>query len=289
MDIRIGTSGWVYPPWRKTFYPEDLPQKKELFHASRHLTSIEINGSFYSYQKPSTYQHWYDETPGDFVFSVKGPQYITHINRLKNVKEPLFNFMASGVLLLKEKLGCILWQLPLSFVFNEDKVPRLETFFSLLPKTLGEAASLAQNSKRFTPHYPPEITKSSQRLRHALEVRHHSFENPTFIELLHRYQIALVFADTAGKWPYMEDITSDFIYLRLHGDETFYDDGYNSDSLKFWAQRLQAWSHHKLPPHAQNLTDTPNVPDLKVAFIYFDNDLKIKAPWDAQQLQQLTR
>ncbi|UXR65309.1 DUF72 domain-containing protein [Bdellovibrio bacteriovorus] len=288
MEIRIGTSGWVYPPWRKTFYPEDLPQKKELFHASRCLTSIEINGSFYSYQKPSTYQHWYNETPANFIFSVKGPQYITHINRLKDVEEPLFNFLASGVLLLKEKLGCILWQLPPSFVFNEDKLPRLETFFSLLPKTVSEAASLAKNSRRFTPTYPNDIIHSAQPLRHALEVRHHSFENPAFIDLLRKYQVALVFADTAGKWPYMEDITSDFIYLRLHGDETFYDNGYDRNALKFWAQRLQDWSHHKIPSHAQNLTDPKEVPDLKTAFIYFDNDLKIKAPLDAQQLQKLT-
>lgn len=288
MEIRIGTSGWVYPPWRKTFYPEDLPQKKELFHASRHLTSIEINGSFYSYQKPSTYQHWYDETPDNFIFSVKGPQYITHINRLKEIEDSLANFMASGVLLLKTKLGCIFWQLPPSFVFNDEKAARLEHFFSLLPKTFREASIWANKSKRFIADYSADITQSDRPLRHALEVRHHSFENPAFIELLRKYKIALVFADTAGKWPYMEDITSDFLYLRLHGDESFYDDGYDQDSLKFWAQRLQAWSQHRLPNHAQNLTEVKDLPDLKTAFIYFDNDLKIKAPQDAQQLQQLT-
>lgn len=289
MEIRIGTSGWVYPPWRKTFYPEDLPQKKELFHASRHLTSLEINGSFYSYQKPSTYQHWYEETPPNFIFSVKGSQYITHINRLKNVEDSLCNFMASGVLLLKEKLGCILWQLPPNFVFNEEKSQRLESFFRGLPKTFSEAARLAKRSKRFTATYPQEIVESTQPLRHALEVRHHSFESPAFIELLRKYRVALVFADTAGKWPYMEDITSDFLYLRLHGYETFYQNGYDSEALKFWAQRLNTWAHHQRPRHWQNVADGTSFPDVKIAFVYFDNDLKIKAPRDALQLQKILR
>lgn len=288
MEYRIGTSGWVYPPWRNTFYPQDLPQKKELFYASRHLSSIEINGSFYSYQKPSTYLHWHSETPDDFVFSVKGPQYITHISRLKNVEMPLANFFASGVLYLREKLGVFLWQLPPSFVFNPEKAERLETFFHLLPRTFKEAALLAEKSERFSSQYPQDIIGIKKPIRHAIEVRHHSFENPEFIELLRRNNVALVFAETAGKWPYMEDITSDFLYLRLHGDETFYDKGYEREQLRWWSQRLKAWAQGANPKDSLTLLPTKDS-QARDIFVFFDNDLKIKAPQDAEGLMLLLK
>src|SRR5438874_6725199 len=130
-QLRIGISGWTYGPWRGTFYPKDLPQKKELWYASRRVNSIEINGSFYSLQTPSSYQKWYEETPDDFLFSIKGGRFITHMRRLKNVQAPLANFFASGVLALKQKLGPILWQLPPNFKFDPG---RLEEFFAMLPR-----------------------------------------------------------------------------------------------------------------------------------------------------------
>lgn len=284
MEIFIGTSGWVYPPWRNTFYPPDLPHKKELLFASRHLTSLEINASFYSYQKPETYQKWYDETPDSFVFSVKGPQYITHILRLKEPEFPLANFFASGLLFLRQKLGAILWQLPPSFVFNEEKSHRLEHFLSCLPRTRNEALALSSKSQRFAPDYPEDIAKDASPLRHALEVRHHSFESPFFIDLLRKYKIALVFADTAGKWPYMEDLTADFIYLRLHGDDSFYPDGYNPENLKFWNRRILCWAEGTEPDQCQSLVPGAKLTIPKKAFIYFDNDDKILAPQNAQDL-----
>ncbi|ASD64615.1 DUF72 domain-containing protein [Bdellovibrio bacteriovorus] len=288
MEYRIGTSGWVYPPWRNNFYPQNLPQKKELFYASRHLSSIEINGSFYSYQKPSTYLHWYSETPDDFVFSVKGPQYITHISRLKEVEMPLANFFASGVLHLREKLGVFLWQLPPSFVFNPEKAERLENFFHLLPRSFEDAGELAKKSERFSAEYSPDIIRIKKPIRHAIEVRHHSFENPEFIELLRHNDVALVFAETAGKWPYMEDITSDFLYLRLHGDETFYNKGYEPEQLRWWAQRIKIWAQGRNPKDSLTLLPATNG-GVRDVFVFFDNDLKIKAPQDAEGLLLLLK
>lgn len=283
MELRIGISGWVYPPWRKVFYPKDLPQKKELFYASRQVSSIEINGSFYNYQKPESYQRWFSETPDDFIFSLKGPQYITHVRRLKDVEMPLANFFASGVLYLEHKLGAFLWQFPPNFVFDEE---RLENFFKLLPRTFSEAAKLASTSDRFQTEYPTAIRDSQRPLRHSIEVRHHSFENPDFIELLRKYNIALVFADTAGKWPYMEDVTSDFLYLRLHGDEELYKSGYDDATLNWWADRVKTWSSGKLPSDSLNLVDSQIPQKERDIFIYFDNDLKVRAPEDAQTLMK---
>lgn len=281
MDIRIGISGWVYPAWRGVFYPKDLAQKKELFFASRHLNSIEINGSFYSYQKPSTYQHWFSQTPENFVFALKGPQYITHVLRLKDPQQSLANFFASGVLYLKEKLGHILWQLPPNFLCDFE---RLEEFFKLLPKSFSAATSLAKESARFTEEYGKEFLKDPRPLRHCLEVRHHSFENPEFIDLLRRYNIALVFADTAGKWPYMEDLTSDFIYLRLHGDEELYASGYDDATLHWWADRINTWAQKKQPSDALTMSLESHPIKTDIIFAYFDNDLKVKSPQDAQTL-----
>ncbi|MGE5087392.1 MAG: DUF72 domain-containing protein [Bacillota bacterium] len=281
MDIRIGISGWVYPAWRGVFYPKDLPQKKELFFASRQLNSIEINGSFYSYQKPSTYKHWYAETPENFLFALKGPQYITHIQRLKEPRQPLANFFASGPLYLKEKLGPILWQLPPNFLCNLE---RLEDFFKLLPKSFSSAAALANISERFTKEYGHEFQHDSRPLRHCLEVRHHSFENPDFIHLLRQYNIALVFGDSAGKWPYMEDITSDFIYLRLHGDKDLYASGYDDATLLWWADRVGIWAHKKQPLDALTMSEDSFSINTNMICIYFDNDIKVRAPQDAETL-----
>ncbi|MEK2687763.1 DUF72 domain-containing protein [Bdellovibrio sp. GT3] len=282
--IKIGISGWVYEPWRGVFYPADLPARKELYYASRKVSSIEINGSFYANQKPSTYLRWHSETPEDFCFSVKASRFITHVLRLKNCERALINFFGSGILNLNEKLGAILWQLPPTLRFAPDE---FESFLRLLPKTRAQATALADKSERYGKHYSDLIRTDTTGLHHAFEVRHHSFENPEFISLLRQYNCGLVFADTAGKWPYMEDVTADFIYLRLHGDETFYKNGYGEDSLKWWSSRIQLWHLGKEPQDALKLTDVNPPRRPRDIFIYFDNDLKVKAPFDAAKLQNI--
>ncbi|UYL09934.1 DUF72 domain-containing protein [Bdellovibrio sp. SKB1291214] len=284
MSIRVGISGWVYPPWRGVFYPDDLTIKKELQYASRQVSTIEINGSFYSNQRPETYTRWYKETPDDFCFSVKGSRFITHILRLKNCERALENFFGSGVLNLQQKLGVFLWQIPPNLVFDPEVI---EKFFQLLPKTFAEATKMADRSERYDKHYSDRIRRSKQKLRHCLEVRHHSFENPEFIALLRKYNIALVFADTAGKWPYMEDVTADFVYVRLHGDEEFYVSGYSPESLRWWAARIDKWTKGKQPADALTITEEKIKALPRDVYIYFDNDLKVKAPFDAKSLIQM--
>jgi uncharacterized protein YecE (DUF72 family) len=283
MAIRIGISGWTYPPWRKVFYPRDLPQRRELEFASRAVTSIEINGTFYSLQKPSSYRRWAAETPEDFVFAVKGNRFITHIRRLRGVEVPLANFLASGPLELGRKLGPFLWQLPPTFQFDPDLV---ENFLRLLPDTREHAIELARNHddmvKRFD---PPETHGGDGPLRHALEVRHLSFECEDFVALLKRYRVALVVADTAGKWPFMEDLTSDFVYIRLHGDKKLYVSGYSEAALERWKRKVARWSKGGSPRGAR-LQSPPPKP-LKTGrdvFVYFDNDVKVHAPFDAMSL-----
>lgn len=286
MNTRIGISGWVYPPWRGIFYPADLNQKKELHYASRQVQSIEINGTFYSSQWPNSFKHWYSETPEDFCFSVKGPRYITHIRRLKEVEIPLANFFATGVLYLDEKLEVFLWQFPPNFLFDEE---RLENFFKMLPRTFKEAARFSKKADRHPIEYPKHIASATRPLRHAIEIRHHSFENPDFIKLLRKYDIALVFADTAGTWPYMEDVTSDFLYLRLHGPEELYKSGYDDPTLRWWADRISTWTEGRQPKDALTMVDEKPEVKKRKAYIYFDNDIKVRAPFDAQTLMRLLK
>jgi len=174
-DVRIGISGWTYAPWRKTFYPEGLPHRRELAHAASLLRTIEINGSFYALQKPSSYRRWFTDTPDDFVFSVKAPRFITHMKKLKDVETPLANFFASGVLALEHKFGPVLWQLPPSLGFNQE---RLRTFFDLLPRTTAEAARLAERHDERMENRAWTSTEVDRALRHVLEVRHDSFRTP---------------------------------------------------------------------------------------------------------------
>lgn len=281
MATRIGISGWTYAPWRGTFFPPELKQREELAYASRQVRSIEINGTFYSLQRPDSYATWYDQTPDDFVFAVKGPRYITHIRRLKNIEAPLANFFASGVLRLRDKLGPILWQLPPSFRYDAD---RLAAFFEQLPRDTRAAAALAKRHDAKVRETWFQST-SSQPLRHALEVRHESFRTPGFVRLLREHRVALVVADTAGKWPYMEDVTADFIYIRLHGDEELYVSGYTPEALRTWAAKIRAWQKGGDAPAAK-LT-APRAPRRargRDVFVYFDNDVKVRAPYDAMSL-----
>ena len=268
VQTRIGISGWRYGAWRKRFYPARLPHKRELEFASRQFNSIEINGSFYSLQDVSSWQRWYAETPEDFVFSVKGGRFITHMKKLKDIEKPLANFFAQGVLALKEKLGPILWQFPPVFAFNAD---RFEEFFRLLPKDMTSALKLARRrDKRMIGssylHLDNHIDPSRP-LRHAVEIRHDSFRSPDFLKLLRTHDVALVVADTAGKWPLMEEVTSRFVYARLHGDTELYVSGYTPSALDQWARRVRSWQKKRLD-----------------SYVYFDNDVKVHAPFDAIQL-----
>jgi uncharacterized protein YecE (DUF72 family) len=280
--FRIGISGWTYPPWRGVFFPKGWPQKRELEYASRQVNSIEINGSFYSLQRPTSYRAWYDATPDGFIFAVKAGRFITHIKRLKNVETPLANFFASGVLCLREKLGPILWQLPPSFRFDPD---RLAAFFDLLPRDTSTASKLARQHDARMKGRAATTTDRTRPLRHALEVRHPSFETAEFVKLLRKHDIALVIADTAGKWPFIEDVTSDFIYVRLHGDEELYVSGYTDSALDEWARKIRSWAKGRTPPRtkrfgpAQPIGESP-----RDVFVYFDNDVKVRAPFDAMAL-----
>lgn len=272
-DIRVGISGWRYAPWRGSFYPKGLVQKKELHYASRTVNSIEINGSFYALQTPERYQTWYADAPDNFIFSVKAPRYVTHVKRLNDVEEPIANFFASGVLQLKEKLGPILWQFPPSFKFDPDLFTQ---FLELLPTDTHTAGALKEDVYKGVPKKP---------LRHAIEIRNESFRNEDFIQLLRKYHVALVIADTAGRWPQIEEITSDFIYMRLHGDEELYRSGYSDAALERWYKRMVLWHQGKQPHDAKLIlphhTSTPKPKDI---FCYFDNTEKRWAPFDARKI-----
>lgn len=280
---RIGISGWRYPPWRGVFYPEDLRQRDELHYASRQFNTIEINGSFYSLQSPANYQRWYDETPRGFVFAVKAPRYVTHIKRLKNAEQGLANFFASGVLGLKEKIGPILWQLPPSLRYDEEK---LESFLQQLPRN---SEILADMAREHDDTVEKVIVKADRKraIRHAMEVRHASFVNETFIAQLRRHDVALVVADTADKWPFLEDVTASFMYLRLHGDKVLYASGYSNAALNRWCKHIDAWRKGSEPKDATRCSDTkPRKRASRDVYCYFDNDTKVKAPFDARKLAE---
>lgn len=286
-DVRVGISGWNYKGWRAVFYPKGLPQRQELAFASRALNSIEINGSFYSLQRPESYRRWRAETPTDFLFSVKGPRFITHMKKLRGVGVPLANFFASGVLALEEKLGPILWQFPPNFGWNRQ---RFREFFELLPRSNKEAATVARrhDSKLKTRAWLK--TEQERPLRYCVEIRHPSFLVSDFFDLLREFNIGFVFADAAGKWPYAEDLTSDFVYCRLHGDTQLYVSGYSASALDWWAHRLRLWRQGRQPNDA-TLVSGPSKGKGKRrdVFVYFDNDAKVHAPFDAQQLAQRLR
>lgn len=281
--VRIGISGWTYAPWRGRFYPEGLPQKRELSYAADIFSTIEINGTFYSLQRPETFARWADETPDGFVFAIKGSRYVTHLLRLKEVRTPLANFFASGVLRLGPKLGPILWQLPPNFRFDPA---RIAEFLALLPRDTEAAAALARRHDRRLRSRAWMKTDANRRLRHALEIRHESFVTPAFIELLRAHDVALVCADTVA-WPRLMDLTSDFVYCRLHGSEVLYASGYDDAALDSWAARVAAWAQGAEPPDAERVIPRPS-PKRRArdVFVYFDNDAKVRAPVDAQGLMR---
>jgi uncharacterized protein YecE (DUF72 family) len=265
--VRVGISGWRYPAWRGDFYPKGLPQRRELEYAAEHLTSIEINGSFYSLQRPSSYAAWRSEATAareDFVFAVKGGRFVTHMKRMKDVDVPLANFFASGVLALGPTLGPMLWQLPENLRFDAEV---LDGFLGGLPRTTRQIAKLA---KRHDAKIPDDraLTKAEddRPVHHALEFRSPTFATPEASEVLRRHDVATVLADTAGRWPKVDEDTGSIRYVRLHGDTELYASGYTDRSLDEWAERCRMWAKKK------------------DVFVYFDNDMKGYAPHDAMRL-----
>jgi uncharacterized protein YecE (DUF72 family) len=265
--IRIGISGWTYAGWRGQFYPPGLVHRLELAYAAERFASIEINGSFYSLQRPSSYRAWRGQVPADHVFAVKGGRFITHMKRLLDVASPLANFFASGVLALGHKLGPVLWQLPPTFQYDEE---RLASFFALLPRTTTAAGELARgHDDRLSADQVVTEPRVEQPIRHALEVRHPSLATDRMYALLRAHDVALVVADTAGRWPAVEEVTSDFVYVRLHGADELYVSGYTDEGLDRWAEKVRGWTAAG-----------------RDVYVYFDNDAKVRAPYDAQALMQ---
>ena len=280
-DIRIGISGWRYKGWRGVFNPKDLPQKRELEYASRVFRSIEINGTFYSLQRPEFFERWAAETPDNFVFAVKGPRFITHMKKLRDAEVPLANFLASGIFRLGNKLGPILWQLPPNLGFDQA---RLEAFFRLLTRDTQHAADIAQLHDKWLDDRVELRPEVNVPMRHALEIRHDSFRCKAFIELLRAYNVALVVADTVD-WPRLMDVTADFVYCRLHGSKVLYASGYGPKALDTWARRVVDWAQGCEPADAKRVVNAPAPQrDKRDVYFYFDNDAKVRAPVDAKNL-----
>ncbi|PWS37471.1 DUF72 domain-containing protein [Falsiroseomonas bella] len=234
--IRAGIAGWVFPPWRGSFYPKGLKQKDELGFAARAFTTLEVNGTFYSMQRPETFAAWDAETPEDFVFTLKGPRYITHMKRLKDCELPLANFLASGVLRLGKKLGPILWQLPPNMAFEAE---RLEGFLALLPHDRAAAAKLAaQHEPRMQGRAWLDPGPKAP-LRHAIEPRHPSFADPACVALCRKHGVALAITDGIPDWPQFRELTADFAYLRLHLSDTQVA-GYDAAAIAAWAKQAKA-------------------------------------------------
>ncbi len=281
-SIRIGVSGWTYPPWRGHFYPSDLPRRDELAYAAGHFPALEINGTFYRLQRPSVFARWAAAVPDDFVFAVKGPRYITHVRRLREIEVPLANFFASGVTALGPKLGPLLWQFPPNFSFDPET---FGAFLALLPRSVDEAVRLARRAT-IGEAPAPVAGRADQPLRHAVEIRHDSFREPAFIGLLRAHAVALVCADTV-EWPRLMDVTADFVYCRLHGSEQLYRSAYGPSSLKRWAARVQAWSEGRAMIDGDFADRAEVKKHRRDVYVFFDNTDKLHAPEDAATLMRM--
>jgi uncharacterized protein YecE (DUF72 family) len=258
--IRVGIGGWTYEPWRGLFYPEGLPHKRELEHAARQLTSIEINGTFYRTQSPATFAKWAKETPDDFVFSVKGVRYATSRRVLAEAGESVDRFLKSGVLELGDKLGPILWQFTPTKKFDPDD---FGAFLALLPKSL-----------------------QGQPLRHVVEVRHASFCVPEFIALLRKHAVPVVFAEHAT-YPAIPDPVGDFVYLRLQKGKDSIATCYPPKELDAWAKRAETWAKGGSPNDLKQVGDGKTAKAARDVFVYFIHEGKVRAPAGAMELIKL--
>ena len=259
--IRTGTAGWVFAPWRGTFFPEGLVQKKELDYASRHLTSIEINATFRGNQKPDSFSRWAAETPEDFQFSVKGPQLVTHIKRLKNATDALAGFFASGPLALGDRLGPFIWQLPPNLAYD---APSFATFLATLPRDIDAYLALAGRAEGTKT--PPYLQANGlETFRHAVEMRHQSFETPEVDAVLREHNVARVIADTMENS--RRDLTADFAYCRLQGPARRDAAGYEDADLDDLAKTIGTWRSAGIDSYA-----------------YFVHEDKVHAPANAMAL-----
>ena len=261
--IRTGTAGWVYAPWRGTFFPTGLVQKKELAYAASRLTSIEINATFRANQKPQSFARWAAETPEDFRFSVKGPQLVTHIRRLKNCEPELANFFASGPLALGSRLGPFVWQLPPNLAFERES---FAAFLALLPQD-GEGYRALAGQADPARGEPYLDTSAVGPIRHAIEPRHPSFETQEVHDLLSAHNIARVIADTPENPS--RTLTADFAYCRLQGPARQGATGYEPADIADWAETMAGWRESGRDVYA-----------------YFVHEDKLHAPANAIALRQ---
>ena len=255
--IRVGIGGWTYEPWEGTFYPEDLPKTRQLEYAASQLTAIEVNGTFYGNQSPSTFAKWRDSAPDDFVFALKAPRFAVNRKVLTDAKDSIEKFFASGLEELGPKLGPILWQLAGTKKFDADDIA---AYFKLFPKEVG-----------------------GLKLRHALEARNESFRDPRFVDLARKHNVAVVFADSA-KYPTFADVTADFVYARLEDAKMEVETGYTADELDGWAGVARDWAEGGAPaglPYAQD-AKPPKVD--RDVFVFMINGAKVRAPAAAKAL-----
>lgn len=264
MALRIGISGWSYDHWRGHFYPEGLPRSNELAFVTEYFETIEINRSFYSLLKADTYRSW-AATGNDVVFAVRASRYITHVKRLGDVETAMANFFASGVGELGDRLGPVLWQLPANFRWDEARVGR---FLEMLPSDTREMARLARRHDHRVSTPEAQGTGRSP-VRHALEARHPSFLDGEALAMFRRHDIALVVSHSS-MWPCMDEITTDFMYIRLHGPGDLYSSAYSAAELRDWGDRVRRWSDM--------------VDDI---YVYFDNDGFAHAPHQALKFASL--
>ncbi|HEV3106583.1 MAG TPA: DUF72 domain-containing protein [Trinickia sp.] len=256
-DIRVGVGGWTYEPWRGPFYPSGLTQKRELEYASRKLISIEINGTFYGRQKPESFAKWHDDTPDDFVFSVKAPRFATQRRVLADAGESIERFFASGVMELKQKLGPINWQFATTKQFDADD---FAAFLRLLPKRIG-----------------------GRQLRHAVEVRHASFKNAEFVALAREHEVAIVVAGDS-EYPQIADITAPFVYARIMGTVESEALGYSDHALDAWAQRVRQWSSGTAPKDLETVAEPSTKPAATDVYLYVISGFKAHNPLAAMAL-----
>jgi uncharacterized protein YecE (DUF72 family) len=249
--IRIGIGGWTFEPWRGTFYPEGLAQKRELEYASRQLNSIEINGTFYGSQKPASFVKWHDETPDDFVFSLKAPRFATNRRVLSEAGDSIERFFASGVLELKDKLGPVNWQFAPTKQFDAED---FEGFLALLPKRV-----------------------ESRAIRHAVEVRHESFRDQAFVALARKYGVAIVMAGDS-KYPQIADPTAPFVYARIMGTEEKHRLGYPKKQLDLWAERARIWASGGVPEGLETVTEPPAKETPRDVYLYVISGFKALNP-----------
>jgi uncharacterized protein YecE (DUF72 family) len=255
--IRVGIGGWTFEPWRGPFYPKGLPKTQELAHASRHVTSIEINGTFYRTQKPETFRSWAAETPEDFVFAVKGPGAVSNRKDLAESGPSIARFFESGATEMKHKLGPILWQLAPTKKFVKAEVAG---FLELLPRTY-----------------------DGQRIRYALEVRHDSFKTPEFIALMRQANVPVVYAH-ADKYTEIADLTGDFVYARLQRSSEAHDRGYSDADLDGWAKRARIWEGGGDPEDLPRIDRSSGGAKTRDVFVYFISGAKERNPGAAMAL-----